>query len=108
MKEKREISSKNKMPRVEAAEGTKIFVGNLSWGTDTQLLGDHFSQFGEVVDSIVLKDRETGRSRGFGFVTFNSTEEANAAVSSMDGQDLDGRQVRVNIASARPPPRGDY
>lgn len=102
--------------RQEAAPGTKIFgtlfnnaVGNLSWGTDNQLLGDHFSQYGEVTDCIVLKDRETGRSRGFGFVTFASSEEADAAVSSMDGQDLDGRQgnaythvVRVNIASERP------
>ncbi|KAG1716104.1 hypothetical protein ID866_1076 [Astraeus odoratus] len=52
--------------------------------------------------SIVMKDRETGRSRGFGFVTFTSIEEANAAIDSLHDQDLDGRRIRVNMANARP------
>ncbi|EGF77951.1 hypothetical protein BATDEDRAFT_27077 [Batrachochytrium dendrobatidis JAM81] len=88
--------------RPEAAPGTKVFVGNLSWGTDNNSLADAFSQFGEVVDSIVLKDRETGRSRGFGFVTFSSPESASAAVDAMNGQDLNGRNIRVNLANERP------
>lgn len=88
-------------PRQEAAPGTKIFVGNLSWGTQGDDLAHHFSSYGQVMDSIVLKDRETGRSRGFGFVTFSSTEEADAAVAAMDGQDMDGRQIRVNLANDR-------
>lgn len=94
--------------RPEAAPGTKIFVGNLSWGTQGEDLANHFSQFGTVTDSVVLKDRETGRSRGFGFVTFEATEQADAAVSQMDGQDLDGRPVRVNLANDRPPARERY
>ena len=76
-------------------------VGNLSWGTQGGDLANHFSSYGQVVDSIVLKDRETGRSRGFGFVTFASTTEADAAVAAMDGQDMDGRQIRVNLANDR-------
>ncbi|KAI8897970.1 hypothetical protein BC833DRAFT_591528 [Globomyces pollinis-pini] len=88
--------------RPEAPAGTKIFVGNLSWGIHGEDLASHFGQYGDVVDSIVLKDRETGRSRGFGFVTFSSTESADAAITGMDGQDLDGRQLRVNLANARP------
>lgn len=73
----------------------------MSWGTEGEDLSHSFSQYGQVVDSVVLKDRETGRSRGFGFVTFSSTEEADASVSGMDGQDLDGRQIRVNLANDR-------
>jgi RNA recognition motif-containing protein len=59
-----------------------------------------FGRFGEVLDAVVLKDRETGRSRGFGFVTFGSADEANSALS-LDGQDHDGRMMKVNIAEER-------
>ncbi|KAJ1562721.1 hypothetical protein HK405_008652 [Cladochytrium tenue] len=61
-----------------------------------------FSQFGNVSDAVVLKDRETGRSRGFGFVTFDTPEEAQAAIDGMNDQDLDGRNIRVNLANDRP------
>ncbi|KAJ3066218.1 hypothetical protein HDU98_010475 [Podochytrium sp. JEL0797] len=81
---------------------TKVFVGNLSWGTTDESLQQAFSQFGNVTDAIVLKDRETGRSRGFGFVTMESVEEAQAAIDALNEQDLDGRTVRVNIANDRP------
>ncbi|KAL4955568.1 hypothetical protein BDW69DRAFT_204403 [Aspergillus filifer] len=81
---------------------TKLFVGNLSWGTSDQTLQTVFSEYGEVTDAIVLKDRETGRSRGFGFVTFSSKEAADSAIAAMNEQDLDGRQIRVNLANARP------
>ncbi|KAI8811881.1 hypothetical protein BJ742DRAFT_664481, partial [Cladochytrium replicatum] len=81
---------------------SKIFVGNLSWGTTDDTLRDTFGQYGEITDAVVLRDRETGRSRGFGFVTFATPESAQAAVDNMNEQDLDGRNVRVNLANERP------
>jgi len=80
---------------------SKVYVGNLSWNTNDDSLKTAFSEFGNVVDSIVMKDRETGRSRGFGFVTFNSSEEADAAINGLNDQDLDGRRLKVNLANAR-------
>lgn len=77
----------------------KLYVGGLAWATDDQSLREAFAEFGNVEDSIVIKDRESGRSRGFGFVTFSSVEEADAAVAGMHNQDLDGRQIRVDKAS---------
>lgn len=82
---------------------TKLYVGNLAWATTDESLRSAFESFGQVTDSIVLKDRFTGRSRGFGFVTFATAEEANAAVAQMNDQDLEGRQVRVNVAAERAP-----
>ena len=79
----------------------KLFIGNLSWGVDTDQLRELFSAYGVVTDAIVMTDRETGRSRGFGFVTFETEEEAAAAIEAMDGQDLDGRPVVVNVAKPR-------
>ncbi|CAD6919942.1 unnamed protein product [Tilletia controversa] len=79
----------------------KIYVGNLSWHTTDQSLRDAFSPFGELQDSIVMKDRETGRSRGFGFVTFRNGDEANAAITSLHESELDGRRIRVNMANSR-------
>ncbi|XP_048616887.1 glycine-rich RNA-binding protein 2, mitochondrial-like, partial [Brassica napus] len=78
-----------------------IFSG-LSWGTDDQSLRDAFANFGEVVDAKVIVDRETGRSRGFGFVNFTDETAANTAISEMDGKDLNGRSIRVNVANERP------
>ncbi|KAJ5929861.1 Nucleotide-binding alpha-beta plait [Penicillium verhagenii] len=86
---------------------SKLYVGNLSWNTTTDSLKQAFEQFGQVVDAIVMTDRETGRSRGFAFVTFSSEEEATAAQNAMNEQDLDGRRIRVNVAEARPP-RSNY
>ncbi|KAJ7502786.1 RNA-binding domain-containing protein [Mycena galericulata] len=80
---------------------SKIYVGNLSWNTTDDSLRGAFSEFGDVVDSIVMKDRETGRSRGFGFVTFNSSQEADAAINGLNDQELDGRRLKVNLANAR-------
>ncbi|KAJ3299179.1 hypothetical protein HK104_009783 [Borealophlyctis nickersoniae] len=78
-----------------------LIVGNLSWQTNDDALHAAFSAYGQITDSIVLKDRETQRSRGFGFVTYSSPEEAQASIEAMDGQTLDGRQVRVNLANER-------
>ena len=79
----------------------KLFVGGLSWGTDDQSLHEAFSQHGTVQEARVITDRETGRSRGFGFVTMSSAEEANAATDALNGQQLDGRTIRVNEAQER-------
>ncbi|SCZ89324.1 BZ3500_MvSof-1268-A1-R1_Chr9g10368 [Microbotryum saponariae] len=66
----------------------KIYCGNLSWGTNTDSLRDAFSQFGQVLDCIVMTEPGTGRSRGFGFVTFGSQAEADAAIAAMHEQEL--------------------
>lgn len=79
----------------------KLFIGNLSWKVRNEDLRSAFSKFGEVTDAAVVNDRETGRSRGFGFVTFSSSESAAAAQREMDNFDLNGRQIRVNFAEQR-------
>ena len=79
----------------------RCFVGGLAWATDDRSLGSAFSQYGDVVDSKVIQDRETGRSRGFGFVTFSSKESLDAAIEAMNGSELDGRQITVNEPSPR-------
>ncbi|KAG8078865.1 hypothetical protein GUJ93_ZPchr0007g3266 [Zizania palustris] len=81
---------------------SKLFVGGLSWGTDDQSLRDAFASFGEVTEARVITDRETGRSRGFGFVNFSNDDDAKNAVEGMDGKELQGRSVRVNFANDRP------
>ncbi|KAI9457422.1 RNA-binding domain-containing protein [Russula earlei] len=80
---------------------TKIYVGNLSWNTNDDTLRQAFGSYGTIVDSIVMRDRETERSRGFGFVTYGSQAEAESAIASMNNAELDGRRIRVNIANAR-------
>ncbi|XP_039121569.1 glycine-rich RNA-binding protein 2, mitochondrial-like [Dioscorea cayenensis subsp. rotundata] len=81
---------------------TKLFIGGLSYGTDDQSLREAFNPFGNVVEARVITDRDTGRSRGFGFVNFDSEESAKAALSSMDGQVVEGRNIRVSHANERP------
>ncbi|KAL8128498.1 hypothetical protein V2J09_017653 [Rumex salicifolius] len=80
----------------------RIYVGNLPWDVDNARLEDVFSQYGEVVSARVVFDRETGRSRGFGFVTMSSEKDVNDAIAALDGQAVDGRTIRVNIAEERP------
>ncbi|XP_057456404.1 glycine-rich RNA-binding, abscisic acid-inducible protein-like [Lotus japonicus] len=79
----------------------RCFVGGLAWATDSEGLEKAFSTYGEIVDSKVVNDRETGRSRGFGFVTFASEQSMKDAIEGMNGQDIDGRNVTVNEAQAR-------
>ena len=81
--------------------GTKIFVGSLSWGTTDQMLHDAFAGFGTISEAKVILDRETGRSRGFGFVTFEEEDATQKAIQGMDGQEVDGRNIRVNEAQER-------
>ena len=81
----------------------KLFVGGLAWATTSEGLNRAFAQFGEVTDAKVITDRETGRSRGFGFVTFSDDAAAASAITGMDGKDLDGRAIRVNEANQEKP-----
>jgi cold-inducible RNA-binding protein len=82
---------------------TKVFVGGLSWGTGDEGLLAAFEKFGSVVEAKVIFDRDTGRSRGFGFVTFEDSGAAQNAIQQMDGKTLDGRTIRVNEAAERAP-----
>lgn len=82
--------------------GNKLFVGGLSWGTDDQALNEAFSVHGQVNEAKVILDRDSGRSRGFGFVTFADADGAQAAIEALDGQVLDGRNIRVNLAEDKP------
>lgn len=84
----------------------KLFVGSLSWNTTDAGLHDAFAQFGDVSEAKVITDRDTGRSRGFGFVTFNDEEAADRAMSALNGQELDGRPIVVNEAQDRRPRGG--
>lgn len=79
----------------------KLYVGNLSYTTTSDSLRTAFSKAGNVVSADVLMDRQTGRSRGFGFVEMGSDEDAKKAIEMWDGKDLDGRSLRVNIAQPK-------
>ncbi|XP_042049924.1 29 kDa ribonucleoprotein A, chloroplastic-like [Salvia splendens] len=79
----------------------KIYVGNLSWDVDNLALESVFSEHGDVQEARVVYDRDSGRSRGFGFVTYSSAEEVNRAVESLDGTELEGRPIRVSPAEDR-------
>ena len=76
----------------------ELYVGNLAYAVTEQDLEQAFGVYGKVEKAKVILDRETGRSRGFGFVTFSSDREAKAAIEALDGQDLAGRSIRVNVA----------
>jgi len=79
----------------------KLFVGNLSFNTTETQLRDIFSAHGVVAEVNLMMDRETGRPRGFGFVTMQSPEEAQAAITGLNGKSVDGRDLTVNIAKPR-------
>mgnify|MGYP006281800527 CR=1 FL=1 len=86
--------------------GTKLYVGNLSYETQEFDLREHFAQFGEVVSANIITDRDSGRSRGFGFVEMADQEGATRAQQESDGHELDGRQLKVNEAKPRDDNRG--
>lgn len=81
--------------------GSRLYVGNLSFNSDTESVRQAFSEIGEVTDVHIVMDRETGRSRGFAFVTMASDQLASEAISRLDGATLDGRALRVNEAEER-------
>ncbi len=80
---------------------TNIYVGNLTFQTNSADLENLFAQHGEVKSANVITDRDTGRSRGFGFVEMGSAEEAKAAIDALNGKNVDGRDLRVNFAKER-------
>ncbi|KAL0336894.1 UNVERIFIED_CONTAM: ribonucleoprotein A, chloroplastic [Sesamum calycinum] len=97
---KRENSSFRGAPRggTNSDNTNRVYVGNLAWGVDNLALETLFSEQGNVKEARVVYDRESGRSRGFGFVTYSSPEEVNNAIESLDGVDLNGRPIRVSPA----------
>lgn len=83
---------------------TKLYVGGLAWATTDQSLQDYFATVGTVTTARVVTDRETGRSRGFGFVEMESDEDAQKAIASLNGTELDGRAI--SVSEARPQTEG--
>jgi RNA recognition motif-containing protein len=88
------------------AMAKRLYVGNLKYTVSSEQLQDLFEQYGTVSSATVLSDRETGRSRGFGFVEMLNDDEADAAIENLDGQDFDGRRLTVNEARPRTPGGG--
>lgn len=81
--------------------GNKVYVGNLAYGVDSGELQRIFGEFGQIDDCTVITDRATGRSKGFGFVTFASDEDAQAAIEALNGKEIAGRTATVNVARPR-------
>ena len=79
----------------------EIYVGNLAWSASEQELSDTFGEYGTVEKATIIVDRDSGRSRGFGFVTMNDNEQGNAAIEALNGIDLGGRALKVNEARPR-------
>jgi len=80
---------------------SKLFIGGLAWHTDDSTLRNKFEEFGQVEEATVVKDRDTGRSRGFGFVRYSKESDADTAISAMNNVEFDGRTIRVDKASER-------
>lgn len=85
----------------------KLFVGSLPWSMSGTSLQDLFAEFGEIVEAIVISDSATGRSKGFGFVTFVNEADAEKAQAAMNEKDIEGRHIVVNFAKPRED-RGDF
>ena len=79
----------------------KLYVGNLPWGITNDGLKDVFASYGEIVEAVVITDRMSGRSKGFGFVTFANEADAEKAVAEMHEKDVNGRNIVVNVARPR-------
>ena len=96
----------------EMTVSTKLFVGNLPFTVGDKELSEMFASYGEITEAVVIKDKYSGRSKGFGFVTFNDKEAADKAAAELNGKDVQGRAIAVN--EARPmdpnnrPPRREF
>ena len=86
----------------------KIYVGNMNYATTEDELRELFASHGEVAEVKVIYDRDTGRPRGFAFVEMSTDEQADAAIAAINGQDVGGRTLRVNVANERPPRRDRF
>ncbi len=88
----------------------KLFVGNLPWSVNEQSLREMFSPYGEITEAVVITDKYSGRSKGFGFVTFVNEADAEKAVTEMANKEVEGRKIVVNVARPREerPPRRDF
>ncbi|XP_010483766.1 PREDICTED: glycine-rich RNA-binding protein 3, mitochondrial-like isoform X1 [Camelina sativa] len=95
------LSSPSLFQAIRCMSSSKLFIGGMAYSMDEDSLREAFTKYGEVVETRVILDRETGRSRGFGFVTFTSSEAASSAIQALDGRDLHGRVVKVNYANDR-------
>ena len=82
-------------------DNKKLFVGNLPWGLTNDSLRELFASVGEVVEAMVITDRMSGRSKGFGFVTFATEEAAQAAIAQLNEKEIEGRKIIVNVARPR-------
>ena len=88
--------------------GKKLFVGGLSFNTTDDGLREGFARFGEITEAKVITDRDTGRSRGFGFVTYTEEAAAQKAIAELNGTEFDGRNIKVNEAEEKPRGGGGY
>jgi RNA recognition motif-containing protein len=79
----------------------KLYVGNLAWSVDDNKLKEMFSEFGEVSEAVVITDKFSKRSKGFGFVTFDNDEDGKKAETGMNGKEVEGRELKVNEAKPR-------
>ena len=86
----------------------KLFVGNISWGVTDEQLQEAFASFGAIEEAVIIKDRFSGRSKGFGFVTYTNDADADNAIAEMEGKELDGRELKVNEARPPRPRNTDY
>lgn len=82
-------------------DSKKLYVGNLPWAVTNESLHDMFASYGEIVEAIVISDRMSGRSKGFGFVTFANEADAEKAVAEMHDKEIEGRKIVVNVARPR-------
>ncbi len=97
----RAMEERARQPRAAATVPCRLFVGGLNWDTTEEVLKEAFSKIGKVIDVAILTDRSTGKSRGFGFVTFENRKDGARAVQTLDGMELDGRDIAVNVATDR-------
>lgn len=79
----------------------KLYVGNLPWSVDDAKLKEMFAEYGEVTEAVIIKDKFSGRSKGFGFVTFTDDEAAKKAMEEMNSKEIEGRKIKVNEAMAK-------
>jgi RNA recognition motif-containing protein len=97
----RQVRARQSQDRGAKAIPSRLFVGSLSWDTNEHDLREAFGEYGNVTDAVVVCDRNTGKSRGFGFVVMEDRKDAAKAIKELDGAEMDGREIVVNLATER-------